>query len=161
MLISGGVDDRNNKPWYATNLRSMYSKLRACGYPASNIFTFYTDGSDPLDLDKCGYFGSECDGGFAAYTKVDARNVHPVDSDLSHAELATFATSYVTAENMLNRANVGGDEVQLAYRRWAETQLQRYQEALTDFGKEARVRVAGLFRPDRGPMGRNVVRFET
>ena len=38
--------------------------------------------------------------------------MHPIDSDLSHAELATFATSYVTAENMLNRAQVGdGDTV--------------------------------------------------
>ncbi len=60
----------------------------------------------------------------------------------------------------INRANVGGDDVQLAYRRWAEGQLERYQAALTQFGKEARVRVSGLFRPDRGPMGRNVVRFE-
>ena len=77
------------------------------------IDTWLRDWDDPLDLDKCGYFGSECDGGFAAYAKVDARNVHPIDSDLSHAELATFATSYVTAENMLNRANVGADDVVL------------------------------------------------
>ncbi len=76
------------------------------------VDTWLRDWDNPLDLDKCGYFGSEADGGFADYTKVDARNVHPVESDLSDAELATFATSYVTAENMLNRARVGeGDSV--------------------------------------------------
>ena len=76
------------------------------------VDTWLRDWDNPLDLDKCGYFGSEADGGFADYTVVDARNVHPVDSDLSDAELATFATSYVTAENMLNRARVGeGDSV--------------------------------------------------
>ena len=94
------------------------------------------DWDDPLNRDKCGYFGSECDGGFAEYTVVDARHVHPVSSDLSDAELATFATSYMTAENMLNRAEVrAGDQVlitgasggvgsavvQLARRRRAET----------------------------------------
>ena len=94
------------------------------------------DWNAPLDRQRCGYFGSECDGGFADYTLADARNVHAVDSELSDAELATFATSYVTAEYMLNRAEVGsGDRllitgasggvgsalVQLARRRGAET----------------------------------------
>lgn len=77
------------------------------------IDTWLRDWSDPLNLDKCRYFGSECDGGYADYTKVDVRNVHPVESDLSDAELATFATSYITAENMLNRADVGGGDVVL------------------------------------------------
>jgi len=70
------------------------------------------DWDDPLNMNKCGYFGSEYDGGFADYTKVDQRNVHPLECDLSDAELATFATSSMTAENMLERANVGeGDTV--------------------------------------------------
>ena len=77
------------------------------------IDTWLRDWSDPLNLDKCGYFGSECDGGYAEYTKVDQRNVHPVDSALSDVELATFATSYITAENMLSRANVGEGDVVL------------------------------------------------
>ncbi len=68
------------------------------------------DWDDPMNMDRCGYFGSECDGGFAEFTKVDQRNVHPIDCDLTDAELATFATSYVTAENMLNRAQVGEDD---------------------------------------------------
>ncbi len=76
------------------------------------IETWVRDWSDPLNMDKTGYFGSECDGGFAEYVKVDERNVHAIDSTLSDAELATFATSWITAENMLNRANVaGGDHV--------------------------------------------------
>lgn len=70
------------------------------------------DWDDPMNMDRCGYFGSECDGGFAEFTKADHRNVHPIECELSDAELATFATSYVTAENMLNRAQVGeGDSV--------------------------------------------------
>jgi NADPH:quinone reductase-like Zn-dependent oxidoreductase len=71
------------------------------------------DWDDPLNMEKCGYVGSERDGGFAEYATVDARNVHPIDSPLSNAELATFATSYVTAENMLNRAHVGANDVVL------------------------------------------------
>ena len=100
------------------------------------IDTWVRDWDDPLNLDRCGYFGSECDGGYADFTKIDQRQVHPVESDLSHAELATFATSYVTAENMLNRAavaagdtvlvpgasgGVGSALVQLARRRGATT----------------------------------------
>ena len=75
-------------------------------------------------------------GGFAEFACVNAINVHPVESALSDAELATFATSYVTAENMLDRANVvagntvlipgasggvGSALIQLANRRGATT----------------------------------------
>ena len=70
------------------------------------------DWSDPENLDKARYLGSEIDGGFAEYTKCDARNAAVVDSGLTDAELATFSCSYTTAEGMLNRANVGaGDTV--------------------------------------------------
>lgn len=76
------------------------------------VDTWLRDWDDPLNMDKCGYFGSERDGGYAEFTTVDARNVHPIESELTDAELATFATSYVTAENMLNRAQVvAGDSV--------------------------------------------------
>ncbi|MEM7430046.1 MAG: alcohol dehydrogenase family protein [Pseudomonadota bacterium] len=100
------------------------------------VDTWLRDWDDPMNLDKCGYYGSEADGGFADYTKIDQRHVHPVVSDLSAAELATFATSSITAENLLNRANVAeGDTVlipgasggvgsaliQLANRRGAKT----------------------------------------
>ena len=110
------------------------------------------DWDDPLNRDKCGYFGSECDGGFAEYAVADARNVHAIESDLSDAELATFATSCMTAENMLNRADVSaGDRVlitgasggvgsaliQLARRRGAET------VALCSEAKAAAVKALG------------------
>ncbi len=68
------------------------------------------DWDDPLNMDKSGYFGSECDGGFAQFTRIDFRNVAAVDSPMTDAELATFSCSYSTAEGMLNRANVGTDD---------------------------------------------------
>ncbi|QAX28715.1 alcohol dehydrogenase family protein [Leisingera sp. NJS204] len=92
------------------------------------------DWDDPENKDKAGYFGSECDGGFAEYTKADARGVAVVKSPLTDAELATFSCSYVTAEGMLSRAGVdtgdtvlipgasggvGGALIQLAKRRGA------------------------------------------
>ncbi|MEM7083826.1 MAG: alcohol dehydrogenase family protein [Pseudomonadota bacterium] len=76
------------------------------------IDTWLRDWDHPLDMNRTGYYGSELDGGYAQYTKIDQRHVHVVDCALSHAELATFATSYITAENMLERANVAdGDTV--------------------------------------------------
>ncbi len=65
------------------------------------------DWDDPENKNKAGYFGSEMDGGFAGFTKVEHQMVHIVDSSLTDAELATFATSWMTAEGMLNRAAVG------------------------------------------------------
>lgn len=92
------------------------------------------DPADPDNKDKTGYFGSECDGGFAEYATIPATNAIPVTSDYTDAELATFSCSYSTAEGMLTRANVtdkdtvlvpgasggvGGALVQLAKRRGA------------------------------------------
>ena len=74
------------------------------------IDTWLRDWQDPANRDKCGYYGSECDGGFAEFTKISTKHVHPIDSSLSDAELATFATSYITAENMLERADVGAND---------------------------------------------------
>lgn len=71
---------------------------------------------DPDDLEnkgKTGYFGSERDGGFAEYCTIPARNALAVNSDLSDAELATFSCSYSTAEGMLSRANVTGNDTVL------------------------------------------------
>lgn len=76
------------------------------------IDTWLRDWTDPENKNKAGYYGSECDGGFAEYTLAHHKNVHPVNSKLSHAQLATFATSWMTAEGMLNRAEVkNGDYV--------------------------------------------------
>lgn len=77
------------------------------------IDTWLRDPQAPLDLDRCGYFGSECDGGYAEYTVAPVANVHPVESPLSDIELATFATASITAENMLNRAQVAAGETVL------------------------------------------------
>ncbi len=77
------------------------------------IDTWIRDWSDPDNVDKCRYFGSEVDGGFAEYTKAPVKNVHSIDSDFSDAELATFATSSITAENMLRRADVKKHDVVL------------------------------------------------
>ncbi|MEZ8744047.1 alcohol dehydrogenase family protein [Vibrio sp. 10N.261.49.A5] len=64
------------------------------------------------DLPQPWYFGSECDGGFAEYTKVAAKHAYAVNSSMSDVELASFPCSYSTAENMLTRANVvEGDRV--------------------------------------------------
>lgn len=110
------------------------------------VDTWLRDWSDPLNFDRVGYFGSECDGGYAEFATVDARQVHPVDSPLADAELATFATSSITAEHMLERAHVGADDVvlitgasggvgsaliQLAKRRGART-LAMCQETKAD-----------------------------
>jgi NADPH:quinone reductase-like Zn-dependent oxidoreductase len=59
------------------------------------------------------FLGSECDGGFAEYTRVAARHAHRVESALSDVELASFPCSYSTAENMLTRANVQSDDTVL------------------------------------------------
>lgn len=76
------------------------------------VDTWLRDPADPMNMSKAGYLGSEVDGGFAEFVKIDAANVHPIDCHLSDSELATFACSYSTAEGMLSRANVGaGDRV--------------------------------------------------
>lgn len=59
------------------------------------------------------YLGSEFDGGFAEYVCVPSANAHAVESGLSDAQLATFMTSYLTAEHMLNRAAVKAGETVL------------------------------------------------
>ena len=64
------------------------------------------DVDEPGDGDKAGYLGSERDGGFASYCAVPARNVHPVETELSDVELASFACSWSTAEHMLHRVDL-------------------------------------------------------
>lgn len=61
------------------------------------------DWSDPLNRERCGYFGSECDGGYAEYTVVDNRNAVAINTPLTDAELATFPCSYSTAEYLISR----------------------------------------------------------
>jgi len=77
------------------------------------IDTWLRDWDDPMNMDKCGYFGSEHDGGYAQYCTAPITNVHTVECDLTDAELATFATSYITAENMLEKGKVREGDVVL------------------------------------------------
>ena len=58
---------------------------------------------DWLNPEETGFFGSECQGGFAEYTKVRSENAIVINSVLSDAELATFPCAYMTAENMVQR----------------------------------------------------------
>ena len=64
-------------------------------------------------LFEAAYIGSERDGGFAEFACVPSANAHAIDSPLSDPELATFMTAYLTAEHMLNRAEVTTDETVL------------------------------------------------
>jgi NADPH:quinone reductase-like Zn-dependent oxidoreductase len=79
--------------------------------------------------------GSECDGAFAEYVAVPAREAYRVESDWSDVELASLPCAYSTAENLLHRAavvagervlvtgasgGVGSAVVQLAKRRGAQ-----------------------------------------
>lgn len=68
------------------------------------------DWDAPFDLDRCGFLGSERDGGFAEYLSVPARNAHPIQSTLSDVQLASFATASLTAANMVDRAGVAEGE---------------------------------------------------
>lgn len=52
------------------------------------------------------YFGSECDGGFAEFTKVRAENALKIESGLSNAELATFPCTIHTAETLCLRCDI-------------------------------------------------------
>ena len=71
------------------------------------------DPAAPDDLARATYVGSERDGGYAEYIAIPAANAHPIDSPLSDAELATFPTSYVTAANMVRRADLRAGETVL------------------------------------------------
>ena len=59
------------------------------------------------------YIGSERDGGYAEYMAAPSANAHAVRAALSDAELACFACSYSTAEEMLVRLAVRADETVL------------------------------------------------
>jgi NADPH:quinone reductase-like Zn-dependent oxidoreductase len=70
-------------------------------------------GSGTQGLYDASYLGSERDGGFAEFVCVPDQNAHAIESPLSDAALATFMTSYLTAEHMLNRAALHAGETVL------------------------------------------------
>ncbi|MEM7564163.1 MAG: zinc-binding dehydrogenase [Pseudomonadota bacterium] len=61
---------------------------------------------DWLDPARSAYFGSECDGGFAEYTKIRSENAIRIETDMSDTELATFPCAYTTAENLVARTGL-------------------------------------------------------
>jgi hypothetical protein len=67
VLVSGGINSSSNYSRYPQNLKSMYSKLRGCGYPASHIYVYYANGSaldcDNADGDNNDATGSDVTGG--------------------------------------------------------------------------------------------------
>jgi NADPH:quinone reductase-like Zn-dependent oxidoreductase len=56
------------------------------------------------------YFGSECDGALAQYTRVAATAALPVHSALSDLALACLPCAYSTAENLLSRSGLQAGE---------------------------------------------------
>ena len=86
----------------------------------------------------CWTIGSECDGGFAQYSKIRSSEAFAIDSSWSDVELASIPCAYSTAENMLHRVKLGRERVlitgasggvgvaaiQLAKRRGAEVVAQ-------------------------------------
>lgn len=73
--------------------------------------TLYASGEDALF--QATYIGSERDGGFAEFVCVPNQNAHQIESSLTDQQLATFMTSYLTAEHMLNRAELAPNETVL------------------------------------------------
>ena len=61
---------------------------------------------------ECWTFGSECNGGFAQYTKAPSVEVYKIESDLTDVELSAVSCAGSTAENLLYRSGVkSGDRV--------------------------------------------------
>ncbi len=74
---------------------------------------WFRDREDPVNARKAGCIGSERDGGFAEYAVVPEQCAHPIESDLSDEELASFPCAYVTAENLVSRPRVGATDTVL------------------------------------------------
>jgi NADPH:quinone reductase-like Zn-dependent oxidoreductase len=56
------------------------------------------------------WMGSDFDGAFAQYVKVPAREVFPIESTWTDAELGSIPCSYGSAENMVHRSRVTSGE---------------------------------------------------
>jgi NADPH:quinone reductase-like Zn-dependent oxidoreductase len=61
---------------------------------------------DYLDSARSMYFGSECDGGYAEYTRIRSENALRIDTPLNDAELATYPCACTTAENLVARTGL-------------------------------------------------------
>lgn len=74
-------------------------------------FMTYTDG--PQGLEYSGSLGNSRPGGYAEYTTAPSESAYATDSSYRDTELATFACSYMTAQNMLDTARVEAGETVL------------------------------------------------
>lgn len=124
---SKGDNDAADAGWTGTALQlPLIQGIDVCGHIAAVGKGVSTDRlGDRVILEPClqeangaplpmpWFLGSDCDGGFAQYTKVATRHAHAVKCDLSDVELASFPCSYSTAENMLTRSGVQAGEVVL------------------------------------------------
>jgi NADPH:quinone reductase-like Zn-dependent oxidoreductase len=61
---------------------------------------------DWLDASRSLYLGSECDGGYADYTRIRSENAIRIETPQSDAELATYPCAYTTAENLTARSGL-------------------------------------------------------
>jgi len=61
---------------------------------------------DWLDASRSMYFGSECDGGYADYTRIRSENAIHIDTAQSDAEMATYPCAYTTAENLIAKTGL-------------------------------------------------------
>jgi NADPH:quinone reductase-like Zn-dependent oxidoreductase len=101
------------------------------------------------------WMGSDFDGAFAQFVKIDANEIFPIHCDWSDAELGTIPCAYGTAENMIHRSEISAGEhvlvtgasggvgsaaVQLAKRRNA------YVTAISGKEKAAQVKEIGADR---------------
>lgn len=111
------------------------------------------DASLPPRAQLVAYLGADCDGGFAEFVVVPERNAIGIETRLSDADLASFPTSYDTAEEMLERTRLAQGEsilvtgaaggvgtalVQLAHIRGAHV------VAVAGQAKEDRIRALGV-----------------
>ena len=75
VLFSGGFNDGNNHKRYADNLKKIFKKLRACGFPYAQTWVYYANGQkldlDNADNDNDDNTGSDIDG---KATKTNIRN---------------------------------------------------------------------------------------
>lgn len=81
VLISGGINNSANYSRYPQNLRSMYQKLRACGFRKANIFVYYADGR-ALDCDNLDGDGNDATGSDVTGAATEA-NIRPKIQNLA------------------------------------------------------------------------------
>ena len=108
---------------------------------------------DWLDASRSKYFGSECDGGYADYTRIRSENAIRIETPQTDAELATYPCAYTTAENLIARSalqpgetvvingasgGVGSASIQLCRLRGARV------IAIASAAKAARLRQLGI-----------------